>query len=416
LAGALSNSATNAKSILLKKIDIHQGEFMRILIVASSNYIAFHGQAIFTINLAEGLARNGNEVMVAVGSDRAQPYREQINGVQLEAVRALSLKIIHPDSYLPLFPSFVAGRILDAFRPDIVHIQDHYPLGRAMVFAARRRGIKLVGTNHFMPDNLAPYVPLVSRIKPFYNWVLWHWMREVYDRLDAVAGPSRTAAEMLKKVGVKPPVSSISCGVNTNLFHLDPSVDRLAWRTCYGIDPIRKVFFFVGRVDREKRLDVIIRAIRLLDRDDIQLVIAGNGAAKVNLMALVQELGLKQKVHFTGFIPNTDLPSVLNSIDIFTMPSEAELLSIASLQAMACARPMLVADAVALPELVTANGNGLLFRPGDVDDAARCMTVLVDHPERWSAMGAASLERVQAHSLENIVHRYEQLYQAVLSR
>ena len=190
---------------------------MRILIAASSNYIAFHGQAIFTMNLAEGLARNGHEVMVAAGSDRGHPYREQVNGVQLEAVRALSLKVIHPDSYLPLFPSIAARRISDAFHPDIVHIQDHYPLGRAMVVAARRRGIRLVGTNHFMPDNLAAYVLLVSRIKPLYNFVLWHWMREVFDRLDAVAAPSRTAAEMMKKVGVRPPVFPISCGVDTNL-------------------------------------------------------------------------------------------------------------------------------------------------------------------------------------------------------
>jgi glycosyltransferase involved in cell wall biosynthesis len=397
-------------------IDGNQSKPMRILIATSSNYIAFHGQAIFTINLAEGLEHNGHVVMVVAGSERGHSYREQINGVRLEAIRALSLRIIHPDSYLPLFPSFLAGRILDAFRPNIVHIQDHYPLSRAMVFAARQRGVKLVGTNHFMPDNLADYVPLISRVKPFYNWVLWHWMREVYDRLDAVVGPSRTAAEMLKKVGLKPPVSSISCGVDMNLFHHDPSVDRVVWRASCGIDPTHKVFFFVGRVDREKRLDVIIRALHLLDRKDIHFVIAGNGAAKTDLIALVKGLGLEEKVRFTGFIPNNDLPSVLNSIDIFTMPSEAELLSIASLQAMACARPMLVADAVALPELVTANENGLLFRPNDVDEAARCMTILAAHPERWPAMGAASLERVQAHSLENIVHRYEELYQTFLSR
>ncbi len=100
-------------------------------------------------------------------------------------------------------------------------------------------------------------------------------------------------------------------------------------------------------------MEVIIQAIKLLDRDDIQFVIAGTGAKKTVLVGLVDNLGLQDRVRFTGFIPNTDLPSVLNSIDIFTIPSDAELLSIASLQAMACARPMLVADAVALPELVT---------------------------------------------------------------
>lgn len=388
---------------------------MRILIAASSNYIAFHGQAIFTINLAEGLTHNGHSVMVAAGSERGQPYHGNINGVQLEAVRALSLKIIHPDSYIPFFPSFTAGRILDSFDPDIIHIQDHYPLSRAMVLAGRRRGIKLVGTNHFMPENLAAYVPLISRIKPLFNWVLWHWMREVYDRLDAVAGPSQTAVKILKEVGLKTQVFPISCGVNTDLFRPIIPVDRLAWRTSYGIDTNKIIFFFVGRVDREKCLDVIIKAVQILDSDNIQFVIAGNGAVKADLMELVKRLKLEEKVRFTGFIPNSDLPSILNSIDIFAMPSDAELLSIASLQAMACARPMLVANAVALPELVTDNQNGLLFRPGDVNDAARCMTVLADHPERWPAMGAASLERVKTHSLQNIVHRYEDLYNLVLS-
>ena len=411
----MSNNATNPILKPGKKIDSNRTCFMRILIAASSNYIAFHGQAIFTINLAEGLARNGHTVMVTAGSERGHPYHGNINGVQLEAVRALSLKIIHPDSYVPVFPSLAVGRILDFFQPDIVHIQDHYPLSRAMVIAARRRGIKVVGTNHFMPDNLAAYVPLVSKIKPIYNWILWHWMREVYDRLDAVAGPSLTAVKMLRGVGLKPHILPISCGVNTHLFRPISPVDRLAWRTSYGIDPKKTIFFFVGRVDREKCLDVIIRAVYLLDRNDIHFVIAGNGAAKDNLLELVKSLGLQEKVRFTGFIPNSDLPSVLNSIDIFTMPGVAELLSMASLQAMACARPMLVANAVALPELVTEDSNGLLFHPGSVDDAAHCMTVLADHPERWALMGAASLERVKAHSLENIIHLYEELYKAVLS-
>jgi glycosyltransferase involved in cell wall biosynthesis len=192
-------------------------------------------------------------------------------------------------------------------------------------------------------------------------------------------------------------------------------VDRLAWRGRYGIDPQKIIFFFVGRVDREKRLDVLLRAVSLLNRKDLQLVIGGKGAHQKKLTALANGLGLGAKVHFTGFIPQEDLPSVLNSIDIFAMPSEAELLSIATLQAMGCSRPVLAANAVALPELVTTDVNGLLFKPGDAADAALCMKWFADHPERWPDMGAASLEKVQAHSLENIVHEYETLYEKVLA-
>jgi glycosyltransferase involved in cell wall biosynthesis len=388
---------------------------MRILIVSTIEYIAFHGQAIFTINLAEGLARNGHTVLALVGSERGRGYKSERNGVKIQAVDALDLNFLHPDSSLPLFSARAVRQVFETFQPDIVHIQDHYFLCRNAAILAKRLGVKCVGTNHFMPDNLAPYVPVLSWIKPVFNWVAWHWMRETYDRLDAVACPSGTAARMLRSIKIRPPVFPISCGGNTHFFHPDPGVDRSAWRERYGIDPRKTIFFFVGRVDREKRLDVLLRASALLKREDFQLVVGGKGANQNKLIALANGLGLEAKVHFTGFIPQEDLPSVLNSIDIFAMPSEAELLSIATLQAMGCARPVLAANAVALPELVTEEVNGLLFKPGDAADAARCMEWFADHPERWSGMGASSLEKVQVHSLENIVQEYETLYEKVLS-
>jgi len=388
---------------------------MRILIAETPQYIAFHGQAIFTINLAEGLAKNGHTVLALVGSERGHAYQSERNGVRIQAVDALDLSRFHPDSCLPLFSARAVRHVFETFQPDIVHIQDHYFLCRNTAITAQHLGIKAVGTNHFMPENLAPYVPVLSRIKPVFNWVLWHWMRETYDRLDAVACPSGTAARILHSARVRPPVFPISCGGNTHFFRPDPTVDRPAWRKRYGIDPQKTIFFFVGRVDREKRLDVLLRAVSLLKRDDFQLVIGGKGAYQKKLIALANHLNLEAMVHFTGFIPQEDLPSVLNSIDIFAMPSEAELLSIATLQAMGCSRPVLAANAVALPELVTEGINGALFKPGDAVDASRCMEWFADHPDRWQDMGAASLEKVQAHSLENIVHEYETLYQKVLS-
>jgi len=388
---------------------------MRILIAETPQYIAFHGQAIFTINLAEGLAKSGHEVLALVGSERGRAYSSRRNGVQIEALSALNLKIFHPDAFLPLFSARAVQLAIQVFQPDIVHIQDHYPLCRNAVIFAHRLGIKTVGTNHFMPENLAPYVPVLSKIKPVFNWVLWQWMSDTYNRLNAIVTPSRTAARMVRSAGLWPPILPISCGVNTDLFHPIPAVDRRAWRTRYGIDPDKIVFFFVGRVDKEKRLDVLLRALHLTKRADIQVVIAGKGAASKRLNALARKLELGQKVCFTGFLPNEDLPSVLNSIDVFTMPSEAELLSIATLQAMACGRPVLAADAVALPELVTENVNGLLFHPGNVEDAARCMEWFANHPERWLGMGKASLEKVQAHRLTNIISQYETLYEKLLA-
>ena len=387
---------------------------MRILIAETSYYVSFHGEAIFTYNLTQGLAKLGHEVMVMVNSERGRGYREDHTGVQVAALDTFSLKRLHPNAALPYFPELSVGRIIKSFKPDLVHIQDHYPISRAVALSAQRQGIKLVGTNHFMPENIAPHVPFAARIKPIFNWVLWTWMLELYNRLDGAAAPSKTAAEMVRARGLKPAVVPISCGVDTGLFSTRHQGNRQQIFRQYGMDPEKTTFFFVGRIDGEKRLDVILHALRKLDRDDVQFIIAGNGTVAKQLKSLVHELGLGRKVAFTGFIPNPDLPAVLNSIDVFVMPSEAELLSIATLEAMACARPVLAADAVALPELVTDEVNGYLFRAGDVDDAARRMAQLADQPERLPAMGKASLEKAQAHSLENVVAHYEHFYRAVL--
>jgi 1,2-diacylglycerol 3-alpha-glucosyltransferase len=387
---------------------------MRILITGV-NYLALPGQAIFTVNLAEGLASRGHAVTVLFPSDESRPYSRTRKGVRLEALLSIDLTFLHPYINFPVPSSRAIRRVFELAQPEIVHIQDHYPLSQAIVNEAFHRGVKILGSNHFMPENLAPYVPILSTFKPLFNRVLWRWMQAVYDRTEVVAVQSKAAAALVKAQGLRPPVIPISCGIDLGRFHPDPSVDRQACLTRYGIDPKRKIFLFVGRVDREKRVDVLLHALARLHRSDIHLVIAGKGAAWNNYRTLAESLALGDRVKFTGFIPNDDLPTLLNSVDVFTMPSEAELLSIASLEAMACGKPLLLANAIALPELVSPGVNGYLFKAGDSQDAAHHIALLADQPERWQEMGCASLEKVQPHSLDRTLDSYESLYAQVLS-
>jgi len=383
---------------------------MRILITSSTYAPARNGQAVFTTSLAEGMVRRGHEVWLLAPSDKRIPYRTERSGVQIQTVRAFDLGFIHSEAYGALLPDLEVRKFFNSFQPDVVHIQEHHPLSRCALDAARRRNIKVIGTNHFMPENLAHYVPLPAFLKPAFNRLLWSWMGWTFNSLDVVTAPSRTAAEIIRSQGLRVPVIPISCGVDPNQFHPDPSVDRRAVLARYGLHQDRTIFLFVGRVDTEKRVDVLIRAAKKLARDDIQLAVAGEGADLPACQSLVRELGVEDRVRFTGFVPAVDLPALLNSVDYFAMPSEAELLSIASLEAMATGLPLLAARSQALPELVDEGVNGFLFNPGDADDACRCMSLLADHPERRAEMGAASLKKVKPHSLENVLARYEELY------
>ncbi len=178
---------------------------------------------------------------------------------------------------------------------------------------------------------------------------------------------------------------------------------------------INRLSLFVGRVDEEKKIDVLIQALKIRHKDDIQFAIAGGGSHRKHLEHTVHQCGLDDQVRFLGFVPNEDLPSLINAVDIFTMPSEAELLSIASLEAMACGKPLLLANARALPELVHNSVNGYLFDAGSAEDAARKIDLLLERSSEWHSMGAESLRLVQFHTLENTIAGYSMLYYALVA-
>lgn len=391
---------------------------MHILIASCTYGPARNGQAVFTTNLAEGLARRGHRVLMVGQAENGSPHQAEQNGVQIFRAPAISLERWHSNAAISPFPGRSVQQVVAAFNPDIIHLQDHYPVCQAAYRAARQLGIKVAGTNHFMPENLAAYIPGAQRFKPVYDRAMWDWVLGLYNRLDMVTAPSRTAVQILRRWGLKAPAAAISCGLDLERFRPDPSVDRKAMRARYGIDPDRTVFLFVGRVDGEKRLDVLLQAMALLPDPSVQLAIAGRGSALDGLMAQAEALGLGERVRFTGFVPDADLPALLNSVDVFAMPSQAELLSIASLEAMACGRPVLAARAGALPELVTEGANGALFEPGNLQDAARSMARLAAQRAQraeFAHLGAASLARAQLHGLDNILSQYEDLYAGLLN-
>jgi 1,2-diacylglycerol 3-alpha-glucosyltransferase len=388
---------------------------MRILITGCTYFPSRNGQAIFTINLAEGLAARGNNVLVVIPKLKETPHLTERNGVKIIQTPALDLSFLHTESAMSLFPAREVQKILNHFQPDIIHIHDHYPLSKTFVNEAKKRHIRVVGTNHFVPDNLSPYIPGYKFAKSFFNQVMWEWMLSTYNHLHFATAPSRTAAEILRNQKIKLPVYPISCGVDTDRFKFDSQIDKKTWREKYFLDTEKPVFLFVGRVDAEKKIDVLINALNIRQKDDVQFAIAGSGAHRKQLEILVSHLGLTNQVKFLGFIPDGDLPALLNSIDVFTMPSEAELLSIASLEAMACGKPLMLARARALPELVHHEKNGYLFEPGSPEDAARTIDILLSQKERWPQMGIESHKLVQTHTLENTIAGYSMLYEALLS-
>jgi 1,2-diacylglycerol 3-alpha-glucosyltransferase len=382
---------------------------MRVIIV-SQTYSYGNGQASFTIHLAESMAQQGHEVMVITPSERMKSYSLEQNGVCVEKVAAVHISILHPTMYITPLPGHCIQQLFHEFQPDVVHIQDHYFLCQAAVNEAHRLNIPLIGTNHFLPENLLPFFRKFPNIQHLFTIPLWKMMLSVFNKLNVAITPSRTAARILQEQKIQVPVRAISNGVDTNRFHPDPETDRIGIRRTYNLSADHALFLYVGRLDGEKGLDTLLDAVALLPRGDFQLAIAGSGLYEQALRKQAQTLNLEGCVVFTGFVKPDQLPALYNSADIFVMPSPEELQSIATLEAMACGKPILAANGRALPELVEPGVNGYLFQPAQPEDAARKMHQLMEEYEKWSVMGWASLERSQGHSLQNTITHYEEQY------
>ncbi len=384
---------------------------MKVLLAGQAYFREDNGQAVFTVRLAHGLQRLGHRVSVLAPAEQKAPAEEEINGIRV--LRIPTLHLPHNANISLNTLSQVRGR-LAASNFDIIHLQDHYFISRALWRLARERHTAVVGTNHFLPQNLSANLPLPATLRQALVPLFWRHMLSLYNRLEAVSTPTQTGADILRKQGLKPPVVAISCGVDVERFRPD-ALARCELRQRLAVDGQTPLFLYVGRLDHEKGLQEVVTAFAELADTGAVLALAGKGSCADQLREQARRLGLDRRIRFPGYVTAEELPKLYNAADCFIMAGYAELQSIATLEAMACGLPVLAADACALPELVQAD-NGLLFTARSAASLAAQWRKFFRLRPQWPAMGAASRARAEEHGLMRSVSRYADWYRAVLGQ
>lgn len=386
---------------------------MRILIATDSYPPDVSGSSIFTQRLACGLARRGHEVHLVCASDSGPTRTLLEDGVWLHRLWSVPI-LIHPGVRFTPPPGVgrALRRLLATVRPDVLHSQDHFTIGRAAMRAADAAGVPILATNHFLPGNLMPYVP--PPVRPALTSMVWSDFARVYSGADRLTAPTPTAVRLTESHLPGRAVEAVSCGVDVHRFHPRPE-QTVAVRKGLGLPDVPTIGY-VGRLDAEKRLDELIRAVARIARDQpVQAVLAGAGTQAARLRQLAAELGVSARIHLLGFVPDERLADVYTAADVFCLPGVAELQSIASLEAMASGLPVVLADAVALPHLVSPGVNGYLFRPGDVAGLAEALRTVLRSDQGRHAMGAASRAMAERHASELTVARFEEIYAELVS-
>ncbi len=381
---------------------------MKILIVADTYYPDVNGCSYFTQRLAYYKAKNGHQVGVIAPSRSLRHTKEKKDNIEVFGVSAVPIFINGMRVVHPFFIQSQMTKILEEFKPDIIHMQSHFSLNKALWKVAMSKKLPIIFTNHFMPDNLTHYFPLPKKAIAWLNEYMWRDFAKVVNQIPYVATPTEIAANLIRP-RLSVPVTPVTCGVDLERFNPLNNGDYLRER--FHILNDTPILLSVGRLDAEKHVEQVIEAsAKAMEEVDFSLVIAGKGVEAQNLQKLAKKLGIEDHVFFTGFVSDEDLPYLYTIADCFVNACPFELQCIVALEAMASGLPLICVNAGALPHLAHDEENGYLFPVGDVDTLREKIVDLMSHEAKRKEMGHKSLELIGTHSIDIMIEGYARMY------
>ena len=404
------------------------------------------GVPTVTSELARGLTERGHAVAVVAPAETTHGRTSPAGRGDAVAVtfRGSVRWPWYEGQRLGLLPASAARELIASFAPDVVHIHSPLTLGLSVRSAARRRRVPVLYTNHYLPANVHPSAPgrsaparpgsrtaavsgaiAGSVLATAADTAFYGYVTGFANRCDHVTAPTMTALRLLRDHGLRAPSQAVSNGVDLDAFSPGPAAHdgpgEKELRLGYGLPDGVPVIASVGRLSPEKRVDVLIEAVARLGSGPGEagpvLALAGTGPDAGRLQALAARLGVPGRVRFLGFVPGGDLPGLYRLADVFAIASEAELQSLATMEAMASGLPVVAVDAGALGELVHQGENGFLVSPGQAPEEAAamadCLDLLCGDTGLRGRMSKASLRIIGTHDRYRVLSRWESIYRAL---
>ena len=292
------------------------------------------------------------------------------------------------------FPLALSPRVrrdLAAFAPNVVHVSSPDLVGHRAVSWARARDLPILASVHTRFETYPRYYNLA-----FLEPVLEALLRRFYRRCDALVAPSESMAQVLRDQRMNYDVDIWSRGVDREVFN--PGRRDLAWRRSFGIGDEEVAIGFLGRLVMEKGLDVFSDAIDELRRRGVahKVLVIGEGPAREWFEARLPG------VAFAGFQGGADLGRAVAGMDVLFNPSVTETFGNVTLEAMACALPVVAAAATGSESLVDDGATGKLVRPGAVRQFAGALSAYCTDPELRARHGVAGEARSLDFSWDRI--------------
>lgn len=379
---------------------------MKILLATETYLPYITGVSVSTDSIARYMVSRGHEVTLVCPKPLAKGEVEPLKGLTIVHVQSVPFTLYNLNA-TAYFPAALAAaeRLMKETKFDVVHIQEPGSIGVATLMKARKHHIPVIGALHFIPEQIDRV--LWGKFENVFTPLINIYVRFIYNKYDEIMTPSFYFASYLKNIGVQKPINVVSNGTDTEKFHPGERSENL--RKKLGFATSDFVYFFLGRIDRDKNVETLIRAMPFTD-SEVKLLVVGRGTEKRFLKSLARKLKVEHKIVWIDYIADSEMTDYYHAADAFSIMSPYEGQSIVTLQAAASGLPVIAAKASALPELCHDGENGFLVGTYDFRTLSERMSRLADHKELQDKFGLESRKISLDHHKPDVLHKLELIY------
>ena len=343
----------------------------------------------------ENLMQQGHNVFVFAQADVAYKDNEPF----IFRYPSLPLPLGDISAAIPVSP-FV-DQLLPILKLDVIHTHHPVLLGQTAARKATELDLPLVFTFHTQYWEYTHYVPFPQEIiQDFLKNAVHRWLREFMQKCQHIIIPSESLKEILvRDYGLHERYSVIPTGTNLEPFL---NADGKALRAEKGWQE-EKVLISIGRLAPEKNWDTLLHAFANIhtEHPSVRLVLIGDGPAKQSLESLAAELGIADRVTFTGAVPFEEVPRYLKAADAFAFASVTETQGLVTIEAMAAGLAVVAVDGPGTRDIVDHGKQGFLVK-NDPVALAKGLNKLLADPQRIKRFSNQALKKAKTFDVNQL--------------
>jgi glycosyltransferase involved in cell wall biosynthesis len=386
---------------------------MRVALFTDTFFPVVNGVANTVYRSARRLSELGHSVAVCTVSHLSQPALRERVGCGITVYTLPSVNALVYKEARVMFPAGFSKRLMRDFAPDVVHTHGPLMVGMEAIWSAQALHVPLVGTHHTFLDHYLKYVFLD------YEWarnLSWRGTAWYYNHCCTVISPTRSLAEGLATHGLKTVPVIVPNPVDVEFFSPAASTAvKAQLKARFGIQGPALVY--MGRLSYEKSIDQVLMALAFVakSKPDCALLVIGDGPETGRLKRQARDLGLVDRVFFTGYLLGTELVEALRAGDIFVLASKSENMPLAVLEAMATGLPVVSVSSLGMKEIVVDGSNGFLLPPDRPQEMADRVVELIDDAAKRERFAGASRELSQQYSDVAAARRVAGIYERAIA-